>query len=110
MLTISQNQKDNVVIFVIDGRVDSEGAMKMEETLYHVVKAGNFHLVLDLSQTNYMNSAGLRTLADVLTQCREQGGDLKLAAPNPKILRVLQIIGFDKFFNVYDNLDEAVQD
>jgi anti-anti-sigma regulatory factor len=46
----------------------------------------------------------------VFTKNREQGGDLKLVALNPKVLRVFRIIGFDKFFSVYDTLEAASAD
>jgi anti-anti-sigma factor len=52
----------------------------------------------------------LRTRADVLTIAREDGGDLRLASLNPKVQRVFQIIGFDKFFNIYDTLEAASKD
>lgn len=109
MLNISQTQQGDKIVFQVDGRVDGDGATKMEDILRGAVSAGHHHLVIDLSQTNYLNSAGLRILADLLTQCRQQGGDVQLAAPNLKIMRVLEIIGFDKFFQVYSTLDAAVQ-
>ncbi|MBI5931060.1 MAG: STAS domain-containing protein [Chloroflexi bacterium] len=108
MLNISQSQQGDKIVFQVDGRVDGDGATKMEDILRSVVNAGHHQLVLDLSQTNYLNSAGLRILADVLTQCRQSGGDVQLAAPNLKIMRVLEIIGFDKFFHVYPTLDAAI--
>jgi anti-sigma B factor antagonist len=108
MLTINRWDKDGKQVFVIDGRVDTDGAHQMEEQLTKSITDGNYHIVLDLSETNYLNSAGLRILADVLTQCRDKGGDVKLAAPNSKVMRVLEIIGFDKFFNVFLTVEDAL--
>jgi anti-anti-sigma factor len=65
-------------------------------------------MILDLSQLVYINSAGLRVLAATLTENQKGGGDLLLVAPSAKIRRVLQIIGFDHFFRMFDNLDAAV--
>jgi anti-sigma B factor antagonist len=109
MLTISHDHQGNKVVYQLHGRVDGDGAAQMQELLRGALKDGQYHLVLDLSHTNYLNSGGLRVLADLLTQCRQNGGDVKLAAPNPKIMRILEIIGFDKFFNVYPTVDAAVQ-
>ena len=67
-------------------------------------------LVLDMAQVRYISSSGLRTMADVLTKNQEQGGDLKLVALNRKVQRVLRIIGFDKFFSIYDTLEAAIAD
>jgi anti-anti-sigma factor len=67
-------------------------------------------MVLDMTAVSYVSSAGLRTLADVVTRNREHGGDLKLVALNRKVLRVLRIIGFDKFFAHYNTLEIAIAD
>jgi anti-anti-sigma factor len=67
-------------------------------------------MVLDMAGVSYISSAGLRTLADVLTRNREAGGDLKLVALNKKVLRVLRIIGFDRFFSLYDTVEAAISD
>jgi anti-sigma B factor antagonist len=108
MLTITHQEQNGKQVFGIDGRVDADGATQMEQTITKVLNAGKYQLVLDLSQTNYLNSAGLRVMADVLTQCQDKGGDVKIAAPNLKITRVFEIIGFDKFFHVYETIEAAL--
>ena len=67
-------------------------------------------MVLDMAQVGYIGSARLRTLADVLTRNREASGDLNLVALNRKVLRVLRIIGFDRFFSLYDTVEAAIAD
>jgi anti-anti-sigma factor len=67
-------------------------------------------MVLNMAEVSYISSSGLRTLADVVTKNREAGGDLKLVAVSRKVLRVLRIIGFDRFFSLYDTLEEAIAD
>jgi anti-anti-sigma factor len=74
------------------------------------VSEGQHKMVLDMAQVRYISSSGLRTMADVLTKNKEQGGDLKLVALNRKVQRVLRIIGFDKFFSIYDTLEAAIAD
>jgi anti-sigma B factor antagonist len=107
-MNITEREQNGVTIFVLEGRVDSEGAVDLDLALQTAVSEGKIKLVLEMAEVRYINSAGLRTLADILTQSKESGGDLKLVEPNPKVLRVLQIIGFDKFFSIYPSLDEAL--
>ena len=45
----------------------------------------------------------------VITKNRAEGGDLRLAALPPKVKRVLQIVGFDKFSAIYDTLEESLE-
>lgn len=109
MLTISQRQQEQVTIFQVDGRVDTDGALQLETVMKAALQNECYILVLDLSKTNYLNSSGLRTLADMLTQCRKNGGDLRLAAPIPKVMRLMEIVGFDMFFKIYPNVEAAVR-
>lgn len=108
-MKITTTTQDGITIVELDGRIDSEGAVDMDLALQTIVTEGQSKIILDMSQVRYLNSAGLRTLADVLTQNRDQGGDLKLVALNPKVSRVFQIIGFDKFFNIYDDVSDAMK-
>lgn len=107
-MNITERDQNGITIFVLEGRVDSEGAVDLDLALQAASAANKYKLVLDMSQVRYINSAGLRTLADILTQSQQQNGDLKLVDLNPKVQRVFQIIGFDKFFNIYPTTEAAL--
>ena len=107
-MNITEREHDGVTIFALEGRVDSEGAVDLDLALQTAISENKYKLILDMSQVRYINSSGLRTLADILTQSKGNSGDLKLVNLNPKVQRVLQIIGFDKFFSIYGTVDEAV--
>jgi anti-sigma B factor antagonist len=109
-MNITQSEKNGVTIFVLDGRVDSDGAVELDQALQTSTSEGKYHMILDMSAVRYINSAGLRTLADILTQNQANGGDLRLVDLNPKVQRVFQIIGFDKFFTTYATLEDAMVD
>jgi anti-sigma B factor antagonist len=104
---ITARDQKGVTVFVLEGRVDSTGASEMDSALQDAAAEGKHKMVLDMSSVTYINSAGLRTLADVLTQNRANGGDLRLVALSPKVERVFKIIGFDKFFETYNTVEAA---
>lgn len=107
-MNIKEREQDGVTIFTLEGRVDSEGAVDLDLALQAATAEGKYKLVLDMAQVRYINSAGLRTLADILTQCKDSEGDLKLVDLNPKVQRVFQIIGFDKFFSIYPAVEDSL--
>lgn len=107
-MNITEREQNGVTIFTLEGRVDSEGAVDLDLALQTATSEGKCKMILELSQVRYMNSSGLRTLADILTQNRKNGGDLKLVNLHPKVQRVFQIIGFDKFFSIYATVEEAL--
>ncbi|MEL7673807.1 MAG: STAS domain-containing protein, partial [Chloroflexota bacterium] len=83
-------------------------AVDLDMALQAATADGKNKMVLEMAEVRYINSAGLRTLADILTQNQKAGGDLKLVNLHPKVKRVFQIIGFERFFNIYESIDEAV--
>ena len=110
MVDIIERDEGGVAVFVLEGRIDTAGAVDMDLALQAAASEGQNKMVLDMAGVRYIGSAGLRTLADVLTKNQKAGGDLKLVALNRKVQRVLRIIGFDKFFSIYDTFEAAVAD
>ncbi len=107
-MNISAQQRDTITILYLEGRIDGDGALELDDALQQVLADGHARLVLDMSQVSYINSAGLRTLADALARAQQKQGDVKLVTLTPKVLRVLQIIGFDRFFDIHASLSEAL--
>ena len=98
----------DVSVLTLSGRVDRGGATEMELVLMAELKEGHTQIALDLSDVPYINSTGLRVLANVLIQARDGGGNLVLVNLHPRVKRVFEIIGFLQFFEVYSDIDAAV--
>ena len=108
-MVITERDVNNIKVFKIEGRIDSQGAVELDNALQTAVVEGQYKLVLDMGQVQYINSAALRTLADIITKTRERDGDLRLAHLTPKVERVLKIVGFDKFSSIHDSVDDALK-
>ena len=109
-MKITERVENDVTVIVLGGRIDTQGAVEMDEALQGAVAQGRHKMVLDMAEVNYISSAGLRTLADVLTKNKHAHGDLKLAALNARIRRVLEVIGFDNFFSIHETVQDAIAD
>jgi anti-anti-sigma factor len=105
---ITERDEEGVTVFTLEGRIDTQGAEILDRALQTAVTQGKSWMVLDMAQSDYICSAGLRTLADILTKNRAQDGDLKLAAVPSRVMSILQVIGFDNFFSFYDSVKDAV--
>ena len=106
-MNIERREDFGILTLVLEGRVDSVGAGELESVLDEVLEQGKYRIVLDMSGVQYINSAGLRTLADAVTRARNHGGDLRLAALTPRVARVFKIIGFDRVFDEYLTPEDA---
>jgi anti-sigma B factor antagonist len=67
------------------------------------------NVVLDLSQVDFMSSAGLRAILNGLKNCREIEGDLRVAAAQPGVERVLNISGFTSIVKYFEDVNSAAQ-
>ncbi len=65
-------------------------------------------LILDLANVSFVNSAGVSELVRVTAQANVQECRVVLAQPTTFITGVLQTTQLDRFFEVYETLDEAM--
>ncbi len=107
-MIVHVQETNGITVYRIEGRIDNDGAVQLDAALREGLAAGRHRMVVEMSQVPYINSAALRTLADITAQNREHDGDLKLAALSSQVRRVLQIVGFDQFAAVYETVEAAV--
>ena len=109
-MKITQRVEGDVTVFLPEGRIDTLAADEMDQALQAAAAGGSHKIVVDMSKVDYISSAGLRTLAAVLVKCRDEGGDMKLAALNERVTRVFKIIGFDLLMSIHDTSEAAIAD
>ena len=109
-MEITQRVEGDITVFLPDGRIDTLAADEMDQALQAAVAGGSHKIVVDMSKVDYISSAGLRSLAAVLVKCRDEGGDMKLAALNKRVDRVFKIIGFDLLMSLHGTTDAAIAD
>ncbi len=97
-----------VDVVKVSGRVDSATAPDLEKSLQQLAESGRHHIVLDLQDVDYLSSAGLRVMVSTLKSVKRWNGDLKVAAPSPRVSEVLQLAGLNSIFEVYPTQVEAV--
>lgn len=107
-MEIKTSELKRVSLFEISGRIDSTNATELGEALNAAIDAGRSFLVVDLSDVDYMSSAGLRELVTALKKVKKGTGDLRLAEPSERVAEVLELAGLDTIFSVYATQVEAV--
>ena len=107
-MEITQRVEGGIAVVQPEGRIDTLAAEQLDQVLQAAVAEGNDRIVVDMSKVEYISSAGLRSLAAVLVKCRDEGGDMKVAALNERVTRVFKIIGFDLLMSVTDTPETAI--
>ncbi len=108
-LKLNTRTKDGVLIVDCSGRiVFGEESAHLRDTVKKLV-AENNHIVLNLSETGYIDSGGLGTLVALYTTARSSGGSIKLANLTPRVGDLLQVTKLLTVFDVYDNEEKAIE-
>ena len=107
-MDISVQQSDQISIVSIAGSIDALTADQITGCIDERISSGEKHLVFDLSEVEFMSSAGLRAILGALKQTRQAGGDLYLAGAQRGVAGILRLSGFSKILKVYDSVDNAI--
>ncbi|HEV2234912.1 MAG TPA: STAS domain-containing protein [Terriglobia bacterium] len=109
-LEIVEKDLSGITILELSGRVTlGDASQQLRTTLKEVLSRGKNHLVLDLANVGYIDSAGLGTLVAGYTSARNEGATIKLANLTKKFHEQLNITKLVTVFEVYNTVDEAVK-
>jgi anti-sigma B factor antagonist len=98
---------DGYAVVALRGELDMADAAVVAEALT-AVAAGEPAIVVDLAGLEFIDSSGVAALARGRRQARRAGGDLVLAAPRQKVMRVLAVTRLAEALAVYATVEEAV--
>lgn len=91
----------------VSGEIDGRTAPQLVETLSPRIRVGST-LLVDMSATTYMSSAGLRSLLLLHRACGARQARLVLVSVCTEIQDVMASTGFLRFFEVVASLGEAL--
>jgi anti-sigma B factor antagonist len=86
-------QRSNPPTLVLAGRLDTNTAPQLDQELDSVLHTGDVkHLVFDLSQLEYLSSAGIRCFVRARKVIEPRGGKVAIVNPQPAVRKVLDIV------------------
>jgi anti-sigma B factor antagonist len=96
------------VLVTASGRIVTANVPEFEEAFTGLVEEGHYNIVAELSGIEYMISRGLRAMIAAYRDCKEKGGDIRIANPSKRMRDVLEIGTADTLFTIYDDAVSAV--
>jgi anti-anti-sigma factor len=130
-ITVTQEKgKGSVSVVHIKGELDTSNYHELVNTAQALYSAGARSLLLDLTDLKFISSAGIASLHIVTKMFRGEKADpedvwdtfkefdrdrerrlqkhVKLFNPSPEVDYILDILGFKQFFEIYMDLEEAI--
>ena len=98
---------DHLVISMV-GELTIRTAPGFREYLLDMTTDASGHWVFDLGEVSYIDSAGVGTLVDLFRRTKSNGTRMSLAGMNRQVLSVFEITKLDRFFPIFDSVQDAL--
>ena len=98
---------DGYIVLALIGDLDMWTLPLAKEEVTKLLVDKKVKVVLDLEQTNYIDSSGLGFFIGTLKKLKDAGGDLILINLNAYIYGIFQLIQLQHIIKTYDSLEEA---
>ncbi len=108
-LGITEVTKGDVVIIRIKGKLDANLSMTIEKKAIDYTNQGLTKILFNLSDTSYINSAGLRMLLSIKKQVKTSGGKFIVCGLNSEVTEIMKICGFDHVLEITKSEEDAVR-
>jgi anti-sigma B factor antagonist len=99
---------DGVVAIALSGEVDLYTAPRLKEELVGAIDDGAKNVVVDMTDTAFIDSTTLGVLVGGLRRLRPNGGELALVVTDRNIRKIFEITGLDRVFSIHETRDGAV--
>lgn len=106
---ITLERHEAATVLILNGDIDAVTSLRVSEALNAQLSADTHRLVLDLSEVDYISSAGLRSLLAALKEARQRGGDLRLAGVQGGVMKVFDMSGFTSILAIFDDTPQALR-
>src|SRR5918997_2758395 len=104
----TEKLRDDAYLIVLAGEFDLYTAPEFKQQLLEVVGQGGRDVVVDFSDTTFIDSTTLGVLVGGVKRLRPNGGQLSLVCSDRNITKIFEITGLNKVFPIYETRDEAV--
>jgi anti-sigma B factor antagonist len=95
-------------VISLTGEVDLYTAPEFKQQLLDVIAQGSKDVIVDFSDTTFIDSTTLGVLVGGVKRLRTNGGQLSLVCNDRNITKIFEITGLDRVFTIYPTRDEAV--
>jgi anti-sigma B factor antagonist len=108
-MEITEERRADVLILRVIGKLDASTSKDLEGKILGLIGAHQEKLVVELSQLDYISSAGLHVFLLAAKRMEEAKGKMVLCSLKDSVKQVFDIAGFSSFLNLEGSTEEAIK-
>jgi anti-sigma B factor antagonist len=95
-------------VLALAGEIDLYTSPEFKEELLRVAADGATYVVIDLTETTFIDSTGLGVILRGVERLGRSGGRLVVVCTDRNIRKVFEVTGLDRVFTLYDERSDAL--
>jgi len=107
-MEIVESKSNGILILSFKGRLDAHTSSAAQEKLLSLIDQGETRLIADLSQLDYISSAGLHVFMTAAKRLKVSQGKIVLCSLSEPIKEVFDIAGVSAIFPIHPGREEAL--
>jgi anti-sigma B factor antagonist len=100
---------DDIAVIDLTGEVDLYTAPDFKQHLLKQIEAGVLKIVVDFSETTFIDSTTLGVLVGGVKRLRPVGGSLVLVCSDRNIIKIFEITGLHRVFDIHSSREDALE-
>ena len=104
----TEQLSDSAYVISLAGEVDLYTAPEFKQQLLEVITQGAKNVVVDFTNTTFIDSTTLGVLVGGIKRLRTNEGELSLVCNDRNITKIFEITGLDRVFSIYPSREEAL--
>jgi anti-sigma B factor antagonist len=96
-------------VLAVRGEIDLFTAPELKQVLAESIESGRNHIVVDLTETTFLDSTALGVLIGAVKRLRSRNGALAIVNVDENIAKTFEITGLDQIFTILATRDEAIE-
>ncbi len=109
-LQITLKEINDVSIIGLDGTLDTNTSPEAEVEIIKSLEKGTKKMIINLENTRYVSSAGLRIFLGTAKKMMANSGRVILCHPNEIVKDILNVSGFNTIIDVRSTEEKALED
>ncbi|WP_199313218.1 STAS domain-containing protein [Microcoleus sp. FACHB-672] len=99
--------KENYQLFRLTGLLDAFSEATFRKVISKCIEDGPKHIILDLSQIDFVDSSGLGALVQLVKKAQTDEGTLQIVT-NPRVTQTVKLVRLEKFLSLQPSVDDAL--
>jgi anti-sigma B factor antagonist len=99
---------DDRHVVAVRGEIDLFTAPELKQKLTDAIESGKSRIVVDLTETTFLDSTALGVLIGAVKRLRSRDGALVIVNVDQNIAKTFEITGLDQIFTILGTREDAI--